>query len=212
MILFLDTVSPLPEFSLIEDNKIIYSKEILNKDQDKMSDHIIPIYLNLEKEFSLFGRLKYLILNTGPGSYTALRVGIAFLSGLSLARNISLIGISCVDLFRYLIKKEELISSAIFITSSNNQNFFCFYDIKQNKHIINKIENKDESMYKKQLSLKKIFTNTELPLQKFNFSKNLKSIKINFNTLVNQNILDIISLPKKEVIEPIYISNNKILK
>ena len=211
MILFLDTVSSLPEFSLIKDNKIIYSKKILSKNKGKMSDYIIPIYINLEKKFSLANRLKYLILNTGPGSYTALRVGIAFLSGLSLSRNISLIGISCVDLFRYSIKKDELISSAILITSSNDQNFFCFYNIKKNIHIINKIENKDKSIYKKQVLLKKIFTNAELPLQKFNLSKNIKIIKISFNTLVIQNISNIISQPKKEFIEPIYISSNKIL-
>ena len=53
MILFLDTVSPLPEFSLIEDNKIIYSKKILTNDFDKMSECIIPAYIDLEKNFLL---------------------------------------------------------------------------------------------------------------------------------------------------------------
>ena len=51
MILFLDTVSPLPEFSIIEDNKIIYSKEIMSNSDKKMSDYIIPAYVDLEKNF-----------------------------------------------------------------------------------------------------------------------------------------------------------------
>ena len=51
MILFLDTVSSLPEFSLIDDNKIIFSKKILKNSFDKMSDSIIPSYLELEKKF-----------------------------------------------------------------------------------------------------------------------------------------------------------------
>ena len=38
MILFLDTVSPLPEFCLIEDNKIIFSNQILSNQSEKMSD------------------------------------------------------------------------------------------------------------------------------------------------------------------------------
>ena len=61
MILFLDTVSPLPEFSVIEDNKIIYTKEILSKKDNKMSDDIIPAYLELEKFFFLKSNLRYLI-------------------------------------------------------------------------------------------------------------------------------------------------------
>ena len=53
MILFLDVVSPLPEFSLIEDNKIIFSKKILTNNLDKMSDYIIQVYIDLEKKFYL---------------------------------------------------------------------------------------------------------------------------------------------------------------
>ena len=125
MILFLDIVSPLPEFSLIEDNKIIYSKNLLTNKLDKMSDCILPAYIDLDKKFSLNKRLRLLITNTGPGSYTSLRVGIAFLSGLSTALNINLIGLPCTDLFCYAIKKEELNSSAIYISSSSNQKFIC---------------------------------------------------------------------------------------
>jgi len=93
MILFLDTVSPLPEFSLIEDNKVIYSLKILNNDHQKMSDYIIPAYNDIDKIYSLSNKLELLLVNTGPGSYTALRVGIAFLAGLSMSRNIKFIGI-----------------------------------------------------------------------------------------------------------------------
>ena len=104
MILFLDVVSSLPEFSLIEDNKVFFSKKILTNNLDKMSDYIIPAYIDLEKKFSLDKKLKLLVTNTGPGSYTALRVGIAFLSGLGIAKNINLIGLSCIDLFCYEIQ------------------------------------------------------------------------------------------------------------
>ena len=77
MILFLDTVSPLPEFSLIGDNKIIFSKKIINNHHEKMSDYLIKSYTDLEK-FSLDQKLENLIINIGPGSYTSLRIGIAF--------------------------------------------------------------------------------------------------------------------------------------
>ena len=81
MILFLDTVSPLPEF--IADNKIILSKKIINNHHEKMSDYLIKSYTDLEKKFSLDQKLENLIINIGPGSYTSLRIGIAFFSGLS---------------------------------------------------------------------------------------------------------------------------------
>lgn len=211
MILFLDVVSPLPEFSLIEDNKIIFSKKILTNSFDKMSDCIIPMYIDLEKKFSLDKRLELLITNTGPGSYTALRVGIAFLSGLSLAKNVNLIGVSCIDLFRYAIKNEEFRSSVIFITSSNNQNFFCFYSLKENEYIIHKIENDDNLFALHKLSIKNIFINSDLPKSQLKFVNNIKCTKIGFCNLVNKNIKKIIALPKQDIIEPIYISNNKIL-
>ncbi|SVD43972.1 uncharacterized protein METZ01_LOCUS396826, partial [marine metagenome] len=161
MILFLDVVSPLPEFSLIEDNKIIFSKKILTNNFDKMSDYLIPAYIDLDKKFSLDKRLELLVTNIGPGSYTALRVGIAFLSGLSLAKNINLIGLSCVDLFRYEIKKEQLSSSVIYISSSNNQKFICLYSVEKNKHIIHKIENDDNLFYLDKLYINNIFTNID---------------------------------------------------
>lgn len=211
MILFLDIVSPLPEFSLIEDNKIIYSKKILTNNLDKMSDYIIPIYIDLEKKFSLDKKLKLLVTNTGPGSYTALRVGIAFLSGLSIAQNINLIGLSCIDLFRYAIKNEELSSSAIYICSSNNQKFMCYYSIIKNKYLINKIENDNILFELHKLSIKNIFANSVLPKTQSKFFQNIKYNKIIFHDLVNKNIKQIISLPKQKIIQPIYISNNKIL-
>ena len=210
MILFLDTVSPLPEFSIIEDNKIIYSREILTNNQDKMSDCIIPIYIDIEKKFLLSKKLKYLITNTGPGSYTSLRIGIAFLSGLSIALKIRLIGISCVDLFKYIISEDDRNKSAIYINSSHEQNFICLYSKEKNSYKIDKCENYT-TLYIDDLSIIKIFTNSILPLGKISLSKKIEFRKKNFNAIVNQNIKKIISLPIKKIIEPIYVSNNKIL-
>ena len=211
MILFLDVVSPLPEFSLIEDNKIIFSKKILTNSMDKMSDHLIPTYIKLEKKFSLDKKLNLLVTNTGPGSYTALRIGISFLSGLSIAQNINLIGLSCIDLFCYKVRNEELRSSLIYIISSNNQQFVCLYSVKKNKYIIHKVENNDNQFELHKLPIKNIFTNSNLLKKKLNFLNNIKCNTISFHELVNQNIKQIISLPKQDIIKPIYISNNKIL-
>ena len=52
MILFLDTVSPLPVFSVIEENKVVKSIKILSKNSKKISKEIIslPLYPQIRKK------------------------------------------------------------------------------------------------------------------------------------------------------------------
>jgi tRNA A37 threonylcarbamoyladenosine modification protein TsaB len=211
MILFFDVVSSLPEFSLIEDNKVIYSKKIHNISYKKMSDNIVPAYLELEKEFSLNNKLKLLIVNTGPGSYTALRVGIAFLSGLSLSKNIDLIGLNCLDIFSYEINKHNLNSSGIFIESSNDQKFIYIYQNFEDNFKIIKIDKNDSLKLNDIFHIKKIYTNSIIALNKIQILMNIERQEFFFKNLVACNIDRIALLPQKDIIRPIYISNNETL-
>ena len=208
MILFLDTVSPLPEFSLIGDNKIIFSKKIINNHHEKMSDYLIKSYTDLEKKFSLDQKLENLIINIGPGSYTSLRIGIAFFSGLSLSYQIDLKGIPCVDFYKYLISKDDLLLTGIYINSANNQKFICIYDQKKEYYNIHKIESFNEI---ENFKIKKIISNTELNKNNSNFFKNIKYQSISFKEIIIKNLDAIMRLESPKIIEPIYISNNKIL-
>ena len=212
MILFLDTVSSLPEFSIIEDNKIIHSNQILSNQNEQMSDLLIPSYLSIEKKYNLKSKLQLLLINTGPGSYTALRVGIAFFSGLSLSQNIDIIGLPCIDLFRFIIPSEELMFSGVYISSSNDQNFIYFFDLKVNQFKIKKIE-KNKSLDEQDIDLsilKKIYINESLQ-GNLNIRLDVEVKVIKFSKLVNQNIKKIEKYKKNEIIEPLYFSNNKIL-
>ena len=208
MILFLDTVSPLPEFSLIADNKIIFSKKIINNHHEKMSDYLIKSYTDLEKKFSLDQKLENLIINIGPGSYTSLRIGIAFFSGLSMSYQIDLKGIPCVDFYKYLISKEDLLLTGIYIHSANNQKFICIYDQKKEYYNIHKIESFNEI---ENFKIKKVISNTELNKNNSNFFKNIKYQSISFKEIIIKNLDAIMGLESPKIIEPIYISNNKIL-
>ncbi|MDC0037343.1 hypothetical protein OAJ30_01555 [Alphaproteobacteria bacterium] len=208
MILFLDTISPLPEFSLIEDNKIIFSKKIINNHHEKMSDYLIKSYTDLEKKFSLDQKLENLIINVGPGSYTSLRIGIAFFSGLSLSYQIELKGIPCVDLYKYLISKDDLLLTGIYINSANNQKFICIYDEKKEYYNIHKIESFNEI---ENFKLKKIISNTELNKNNLNLFKNIQYQSTSFKEIIIKNLDAIMKLENSKIIEPIYISNNKIL-
>ena len=208
MILFLDTVSPLPEFSLIADNKIIFSKKIINHHNEKMSDYLIKSYTDLEKKFSLDQKLENLIINIGPGSYTSLRIGIAFFSGLSMSYQIDLKGIPCVDFYKYVISKDDLLFTGIYIHSANNQKFICIYDEKKEYYNIHKIESFNEI---ENFKIKKVISNTELNKNNSNFFKNIKYQSISFKEIIIKNLDAIMRLESPKIIEPIYISNNKIL-
>ena len=208
MILFLDTVSPLPEFSLIGDNKIIFSKKIINNHHEKMSDYLIKSYTDLEKKFSLDQKLENLIINIGPGSYTSLRIGIAFFSGLSLSYQIDLKGIPCVDFYKYVISKDDLLLTGIYINSANNQKFICIYDQKKEYYNIHKIESFNEI---ENFKIKKVISNTELNKNNSNLFKNIKYQSISFKEIIIKNLDAIMKLESPKIIEPIYISNNKIL-
>lgn len=213
MILFLDVVSPLPEFTLIEDNKIIYSQDILSNENDKMSDTLIPAYLRIEKKFNLDSQLKNLIVNTGPGSYTALRVGIAFFSSLSLSKNLALNGVSCIDLFKLTMSDKDLTKSAIYISSSNDQNFIYFYNSDENKFKIKKIE-KNLELDKQGIDLSlinKVYTNGNIKKNNKKLFNDIEIKVIKFSNIVNVNIKQIVNLNNNKIIEPIYFSNNKIL-
>jgi len=208
MILFLDTVSPLPEFSLIGDNKIIFSKKIINNHNEKMSDYLIKSYTDLEKKFALDQKLENLIINIGPGSYTSLRIGIAFFSGLSLSYQIDLKGIPCVDFYKYLISKDDLLLTGIYINSANNKKFICIYDEKKDHYNIHKIESFNEI---ENFKIKKIISNTELNKNNSNIFKNITYQSISFKEIIIKNLDAIMRLESPKIIEPIYISNNKIL-
>ena len=83
MILLLDVSSPIPEFHLINYNKIIHSTKIIKNTNQKLSNQLIPTFLEINNNYSLYNNLKELIITIGPGSYTALRVGASFIAGLS---------------------------------------------------------------------------------------------------------------------------------
>ena len=56
MFLFLDVASPIPEFHLIKDKNIIVSLKIVENNDEKLSDNIIPKYLKINEKYNLNGK------------------------------------------------------------------------------------------------------------------------------------------------------------
>ena len=115
MNLLLDVISPIPEFSVIDDNKIIYSCKIMHSKEKKLSDCIIPTYLEIEKNLKLKNNLKSVIVTTGPASFTSLRVGVSFMLGLHFSKEINIAGVSSEDLLNFEINKNVKINHGIYI-------------------------------------------------------------------------------------------------
>jgi len=211
MILFLDVISPVPKFVITDNNKVIESLPILDRNFTKISDIIHDKFLIFQKKYNLLDHLDYLIVCTGPGSYTSLRVGISFMFGISFSTNIPIYGISCADLLSKSLSVKDFYSTFMIICSANNQNFICLPDkLKKYQYKIMKINdnnifnNIDIKTYSKCISNfyipdflnKKICTNIK-KIENINFENQLHDILLNFSN-------------KDNVLQPIYISENKL--
>ena len=210
MILFLDTVSPLPVFSVIEENKVIKSIQVLSKNSKKISDCIIPAYFTLQNQLQVNDKIEKLIVCTGPGSFTALRVGIAFMYGLSITKKIPLIGIPCTTLLQFSIQQLDKKKTLMIICSSNDQNFIAVSSNCSEKYLIEKVDTK---LYSTKIDYKKY----SRCVSNFKPSPDIIKIfgsnicqQIDFTEIVRSNLNKILPLSKKLVVEPIYISDNKI--
>jgi tRNA A37 threonylcarbamoyladenosine modification protein TsaB len=165
----------------------------------------------LQNQLKINDKIKKLIVCTGPGSFTALRVGIAFMYGLSVSKKISLIGISCVDLLQFAVPKLNEKTTLMIICSSNDQNFIAISSSNENgKYLINKIDAKlhstniDFNQYSHYISNSKLSSNI-IKILGLHICR-----QVNLTEIIRSNLNNVLLLPMKSIIEPIYISDNKI--
>jgi len=200
MFLLLDVVSPIPEFHLINDKKIIDSIKITDNNDQKLSDLLIPTYLEIDTAYKLSDNLKKLIITIGPGSYTALRVGASFIAGLSQSMNLPVSVVSTLTIHNHLSEPRNHIG--VYFESSNKQKFFSYQ--KNHQFIHEKI---DDMSYTIPESVSKLLYNHTLPnFINTKIESEIFSIKIN----IIEN-LDKLEFDNNLIIKPIYVSNNTIL-
>ena len=201
MLLFLDVVSPIPEFFIIEDNKLIFQRKIIENKTENLSDYIFETYIKINKEYNLDYNLKKIVMTIGPGSYTSLRIGAAFVSGLCISNNLEFYPLSITDMYDFKANN-KFENIAFFIYSSKNQKFLC--SMRNNKISYKKIENGKDIL---QNNISKIFYNIE----EYNTNlKKLEQIKFSFIDEVMENHSKFV-FKKNNIIKPIYVSNNNIL-
>ena len=203
MLLFLDIVSPIPEFTIIEDNKVILRQKIISNEGDKLSDNIIQSYIEINNKLNLSEKLQKIVTTIGPGSYTSLRVGCAFISGLKFAKNVLFSPLSMIEIFDFKSNIYKIENLGIFIASSNNQKFFCTKNTLGHVDYI-KIDNDSFILPNNIKTVLFNFHNLELDNYK------VEKLKFSFvDEILKYN--DKLTFLKDTIIRPIYISNNKIL-
>ena len=202
MLLFLDVISPLPEFFVIEDNKVIFQTKITKNQSEKLSDNIFSTFIKINDNLDLIKKINKIAVTIGPGSYTSLRVGAAFMSGLQISKNLLYYSISATDIIKFISVNNKK-NVGVYIYSANNQKFFCYMGKDKKTNFI-KIEDNFNAIPKN-------ITNVYYNIYKLNSNCNIENqFKFSFINmfLENQNKL---SFSNKNIIRPIYISNNKIL-
>ena len=200
MFLLLDVASPIPEFHLINDKKIIDSIKITDNNDQKLSDLLIPTYLEIDAAYKLSKNLEKLIITIGPGSYTALRVGASFIAGLSQSMSLHVSVVSTLTIHNHLSEPRNHIG--IYFESSNKQKFFSY---KKNYEFIH--EKIDNISYVMPKSVSKVLYNLTLP-DFINNKTQSEIFTIKNNVIEN---FDKLEFDKDLIIKPIYISNNTIL-
>ncbi len=200
MFLLLDVASPIPEFHLIDDKKIINSIKITDNKDQKLSDLLIPTYIEIDRAYKLSKNLEKLIITIRPGSYTALRVGASFIAGLSQSMSLPVSVVSTLTIYNHLTEPRNHIG--VYFESSNKQKFFSYQ--KNYQFIHEKIDNMSYLVPK---SVSKVIYNLTLPdFINDNIQSEIFSIK---NNVIKN--LDKLEFDKDLIIKPIYISNNTIL-
>ena len=200
MFLFLDAASPIPEFHLINDKKILDSFKIVENPDQKLSDLLIPKYIEINKIYKLSNNIKKLIITIGPGSYTSLRIGASFVAGLLQSMNLPVAVISTETIYDQLYSSSKEIG--IYFESSNNQKFFSYK--RESNFVHEKIEN-ENYVIPKTVSL--VFGNSTTP----SIANNEIQYKVfSIKKIILKN-LNLLNFEKNKIIKPIYISNNSIL-
>ncbi|PPR41164.1 MAG: hypothetical protein CFH22_00848 [Alphaproteobacteria bacterium MarineAlpha5_Bin12] len=201
MLLLIDTISNCSRIILKSDN-ITNSSKILHNNKGQISEKIIQKIIKIfEKKYSL-KKISKIIVCTGPGSFTGLRIGISTAIGLGLALNVKVYGINAFEiLLRFSRIKYDFEEIHTFVQSSNNQNFLGVFD------------KKDQYIYKP----KKINDILELQNNKKNVllisNEKVKNLQLNYSKVVYKQINEIIinhDISKfkleKKIIEPYYIN------
>lgn len=112
MLLAVDTSTQWMGLALFDDDMII--GETIWQTHNHHSVELTPAVESLFKRSGIGSKdLQILAVATGPGSFTSLRIGMAFIKGLSLALNLPVIGIPTLDITVAAVPLQDIQLAAV---------------------------------------------------------------------------------------------------
>ncbi|MCX5804678.1 MAG: tRNA (adenosine(37)-N6)-threonylcarbamoyltransferase complex dimerization subunit type 1 TsaB [Proteobacteria bacterium] len=146
IVLGIDNSMDFLSIALSMDDKLIEERHVRNK---KAPSEILPVEIShiLSNNGYTINDVKLLVVTLGPGSFTGIRVGIAFCKGLNAGGNIPLVGVSTLDALassfsfmegQYLFplidaKKSEVFSSMYYVSDGCVQRLTDYCSMRPEK-------------------------------------------------------------------------------
>ena len=76
----------------------------------KTNDQLVLIILNLVKKYKInFNEISSILVNSGPGSFSSMRVSLAVAKGIKISKKINLYGFKSSDLGQFTLANIELL-------------------------------------------------------------------------------------------------------
>ena len=130
MLLAVDTSTQWMGLALYDDEQII--GETIWQTHNHHSVELAPAVESLFNRSGITGKdLRVLAVATGPGSFTSLRIGMAFVKGLSLALNLPVIGIPSLDITVAAVPVQEIALAAV-LQAGRGRLAVGWYRVKNN--------------------------------------------------------------------------------
>ena len=107
-ILAVDCCLKLTGAALMTDGKIFFEQKDLGRRQSGELPKIVEKILS-ENKIS-FSELDYIALTNGPGYFTGIRVGAAYVSGLAYACGAKIIPVSTLEMLAYGVEAEKVLT------------------------------------------------------------------------------------------------------
>jgi tRNA threonylcarbamoyladenosine biosynthesis protein TsaB len=130
VLLAVDTSTQWMGLALYDDEQII--GETIWQTHNHHSVELAPAVESLFTRSGITGKdLRVLAVATGPGSFTSLRIGMAFVKGLSLALNLPVIGIPSLDITVAAVPVQDVALAAV-LQAGRGRLAVGWYRVKNN--------------------------------------------------------------------------------
>ncbi len=212
MELIVDGSSQVVVGALLKDT--LYSHFTLNNKVKHSQKLMSFIKLFLEENDAKMEEITKIGVGIGPGSFTGLRISVAFIKGIASAMQIKLIPIPSMDIYAYLSEKNKV---SVVIPAREG---FVYVANYVNEELIGKYEILDYKEAKKSLSGEEIVgygadkLDIDVPWHKkyINGTALIKAYKKNLNNEVNVENLELIYIQEPLAIRELEKRNDRKIK